>query len=79
MEAFLSGGFVDWLANLMDRVVQQSQPVPAPQPIESLPEEICRLEQALGEMCARRPASLMPAPVSLEPITEQQKIMDLAG
>ena len=79
MEAFLSGGIVDWLANLIDRVVQERQPVPAPQPIDALSEEICRLEQALGEMCARRPTSFVHAPVSLEPITEQQKIMDLAG
>ncbi len=46
-----------------------------PRATDTLQQEICQLEQALVEF-ATRPSRVVRAP---KPLTEQQKIIDLAG
>lgn len=63
-------GFIDWLTN------GRWQVVPA-ETVDELYTEIYQLEKTLANAKTRpmRPRNSRP----LEPITEQQKIMDLAG
>ncbi|MCB0191726.1 MAG: hypothetical protein KDJ65_07255 [Anaerolineae bacterium] len=46
--------------------------------VDSVHEEICRIEQALADV-ATRPSRVVRKPELSEPLTEQQKIIDLAG
>lgn len=70
--------FLDKMTLLLDRLVVNRQYVVASQAMDSLNEEVHRLEQALDDM-ATRPSRVIRKPDLLEPITEQQKIIDLAG
>ncbi|GAB4451211.1 MAG: hypothetical protein Kow0031_33820 [Anaerolineae bacterium] len=62
------------LSGLKDRFGDEARQAAAP-PIDAISQEIYQLEQSLAEI-ATRPSRIIRAP---KPLTEQQKIIDLAG
>lgn len=82
MEATLTGrNIINRMIDFVDHFVEKRQQVRPPQTINALDalyEEICRMEQALADM-ATRPSRIVRNPKLVEPLTEQQKIIDLAG
>ena len=63
-------GLVEWVTNGRWQIVQSDR-------VDELYTEIYQLEKTLAK-APTRPMRVQK-PKSLEPITEQQKIMDLAG
>ena len=63
-------GFVEWMTNGRWQIVPSDR-------VDELYTEIYQLEKRLAKT-PTRPVRVQK-PKSLEPITEQQKIMDLAG
>jgi hypothetical protein len=63
-------GFVEWMTNGRWQIVPSDR-------VDELYTEIYQLEKRLAK-APTRPVRVQE-PKSLEPITEQQKIMDLAG
>jgi hypothetical protein len=82
MEATLPGrNILNRLIGFVDQFVEKRQQMMPPQTIDALDalhEEICRMEQALADV-ATRPSRVVRKSCSVEPLTEQQKIIDLAG
>lgn len=82
MEATLSGrNILNRVINFVDQLVEKRQHIVPPQTIDALDalhEEISQIEQALADM-ATRPNRVVRKSHSAEPLTEQQKIIDLAG
>jgi hypothetical protein len=83
MEATLPGRvIIHRLVNYVDRLIDKRQQIALlPQTIntfDALHDEICRIEPALADR-ATRPNRAVETPKLLEPLTEQQKIIDLAG
>jgi hypothetical protein len=82
MEATLPGRvIIHQLMNYVDQFIEKRQQILPPQTIDAfdtLHDEICRIEQALADM-ATRSSQVVRTPKLLEPLTEQQKIIDLAG
>ncbi len=78
MNKILSGyAFTEKLAEFIGQIIGERWQVVPAQTVDDLYAEIYQLEKTLANAPTR------PTPVrkfkSLEPITEQQKIMDLAG
>ena len=62
------------VAGLVNRFTSEAWSNASP-PIDTISQEIYQLEQSLAEI-ATRPSRAIRAP---QPLTEQQKILDLAG
>ena len=62
-------GFVDWLAQKREQPATES---------DTLHAEIHQLKKALSN-APTRPTRIVRKREAVEPVTEQQKIMDLAG
>lgn len=62
------------LSGLLDYITNEAWQTTSP-PIDAISQEIHQLEQSLAEI-ATRPSRVIRAP---QPLTEQQKIIDLAG
>jgi hypothetical protein len=62
------------LSDFMERFAAQDWQTTSP-PIDAISQEIHQLEQSLAEI-ATRPSRVIRTP---KPLTEQQKIIDLAG
>ena len=77
MGTMLSGRvLVDKLADFIDWLVQGRRQVVSFHPIDTLQQEIHQIEKTLADT---RPSRVARRATPLEPITEQQKIIDLAG
>lgn len=67
---------VEKLSVFLGQLVEENQPaIPSSQPGDGLYTEIYRLEKRLS----RTPTRPLPIGSYHEPITEQQKIMDMSG
>jgi hypothetical protein len=69
--------FMEKLAGLIDRLTNGHWQIESSQTVDDLYTEIYQLEKTLAN-APTRPTRIRKSK-SLEPITEQQKIMDLAG
>ena len=82
MEAISVGRtLVDRVITYVEESIEKRQQVMIPPALDALDiiqEEIYRLEQTLAEV-ATRPSRVVHKSKFIEPITEQQKIIDLAG
>ena len=82
MEAMFAGRvLVNRLINFVEESIEkrrQVMPPPTIDVLDALQEEIYRMEQSLADMAARS-NRVGRKPKLIEPITEQQKIIDLAG
>lgn len=82
MEAMSAGHtLVNRLINFVEESIEKRRQVVLPPAIDALDtfqEEIYRIEQSLADMTARS-NRVVRKPKLIEPITEQQKIIDLAG
>ncbi|HEX9921445.1 MAG TPA: hypothetical protein VGD99_02170 [Anaerolineae bacterium] len=65
------------LANLVDRLAESRRQITSTQNVDELYAEIRQREKLLANAPTRPTRVRKPQP--LEPITEQQKIMDFAG
>ncbi len=70
-------GIIRLLNDFFQRLAQQQQATPAPI-IDSLRRDIYQLEQTLSTI-SYESSHVSPKSVSVEHITEQQKIIDLSG
>lgn len=66
------------LTALVERLVDSRQNAISSPRFDPMHEEICRIEQALANL-STRPSRVIRKPELSEPLTEQQKIIDLAG
>lgn len=79
MEVMLPGRIiVSRVTAFVGRFVDRRHDAIAPPIPQAVDEEICRIEQALADM-STRPSRVVRKAELLEPLTEQQKIIDLAG
>lgn len=79
MEVRLSGRvIINRVTAFVERLVDKRHNVVASPQSDPINEEVCRIEQALADMFTR-PNRRICKPEHLEPLTEQQKIIDLAG
>ncbi len=65
----------DTLTSLVGKLAETKGDAAPQNPMDVLHQEICQLEQSIVEI-ATRPSRAIRSP---KPITEQQKIIDLAG
>lgn len=66
------------LTALVERLVDNRQNAVSTPMFDPMHEEICRIEQALANI-STRPSRVIRKSELSEPLTEQQKIIDLAG
>ena len=67
---------VSRLIDAVDRLRKDRRQVVSSQPSDIFQQEIHQIEKVLADT---RPSRIIRTPTPTEPITEQQKIMDLAG
>lgn len=79
MDASLPGRmFFNKLSEFVEQLIQKRQGVAPSQVMDVLHQEIHQIEQNLSNM-STRPSRAVRKTRSTEPMTEQQKIIDLAG
>ena len=69
---------IEKIAGIVDWLTQKRRELVSPDTADALHTEIYQLQQSLSS-APTRPTRTIRKRESMEPVTEQQKIMDLAG